>query len=238
MSDLFLNQKIFVALTYDSPASPSLPASSAENTTFPIGKYTLNVHLDSVATDCTSNATTWKCFPYHTYDESPSESAATFIWIISPSAPGSPTDLSISSTDDPFAPQFTNASLQLVDQGLQTERYQFNVSFDQMVAPLNNVHCFYDGTTLEGNLYTRLTQVFSNTSYTSTASSASPTSTPSSFVGGQRNWPYAVNITQFIRGGADVPNCYRMYNGTRVEQLTQGLKPQASTDVCSCHYQT
>ena len=107
-----------------------------------------------------------------------------------------------------------------------------------MVAPLDNVHCFYDGTTLEGDMYTKLTQVFSNTSYTNTASSASPTSTPSSYVGGQQNWPYAVNITQFIQGGADVPKCYRMNNGTQVEQLTQGLEPKASTDTCRCHYQT
>lgn len=86
-------------------------------------------------------------------------------------------------------------------------------------------------------MYTRLKQVFSDTVYTSTVSSATPTGTASSFVGGQQNWPNAVKVRQFIGGGADVPNCYRMQDGAQVEQLTQGLEPRASTDICNCLYQ-
>lgn len=203
-----------------------------------MGQYTLDTHLESVATNCTSNTTAWTCAPYHTYDESPSRSKVIFNWIISPSAPGSPNNLSISSIPNPFSIQFSGAALALVDQGLQTERYTFSIPVDKIVVPKEaiNAKCYYNGTTLEGELYTRLKQVSSDTSYTSTISSASPASTATPYSRGQKNWPYAVNITQFIGGGTEVPDCYRVQNGRQVERLAQGLEAKASTDTCSCLY--
>lgn len=193
-----------------------------------------------MSTNCTSNSTTWTCGPYHTYDNSPSQSKATFIWAISPSAPGSPTDFSISSSANPFAITFTNASLKLVDQNLITERYTFSAAADKVVVASDaaNVRCYYNGTTLNASMYTRLQQVYPDRSYSSTVSSAAPASTGGAYSGGQQLWPYAVELNQTIGGGAGVPDCYRFENGNPVERLTQGLKSEASDDVCSCIYKT
>ena len=162
------------------------------------------------------------------------------MWAISPSAPGSPTNLSISSTSTVFAINFTNASLELVDQNLMTERYTFSAAADKMVVPSDagNVHCYYNGTTLKASLYTRLKQIYRDTSYSSTVSSAAPASTGGAYSGGQQLWPYAVEFTQSIGGGAGVPDCYRFQDGNPVERLSRGLKTEASDEVCSCFYKT
>ena len=205
-----------------------------------MGSYALNPYLETVSTNCTSNATTWTCPPYHTYDDSPSQSQVTFDWIISAAAPGSPTNLSISSTPNPFSIQFTNASLELLDQNLQTERYHFTIPVDKIVIPIwaINVYCYYNGTTLDANMYTRLKQTFSDTSHTSTFSSASPASTAVSYSGGQRNWPYAVEFNQTIGGSRDVPDCYRMQDGNKAERITEDIQAQSANDICSCYYKT
>ena len=193
-----------------------------------------------MSTNCTSNSTTWTCPPYHTYDNSISQSKATFNWEISLSAPGSPTNLSISSSANPFAITFTNASLNLVDQSLITERYTFSAAVDKMVIPSDaaNVHCYYNGTTLNASMYTTLQQVHPDRSYPSTVSSAAPASTGDAYSGGQKLWPYAIELNQTIGGGAGVPDCYRFENGNAVERLTQGIKSEASDDICSCIYKT
>lgn len=226
---------------FGSPTASATPTSTpALGASFPVGFYAFNTFLKRASTDCTSNATTWTCAPYNTYDNSPSQSKATFYWNITTSTPGSPTNFSISSSDNPFAITFTNASLELVDTNLQSEHYHFKASDDKMVVPngASNVHCYYNGTTVEGNLYTRLKQVFSDVSYTSTVSSVAPASTGGAYSGGQQNWPYAIEFTQSIGGGTGVPDCYRMEDGTAVERLTQGLETKASNEVCSCYYKS
>ena len=87
-------------------------------------------------------------------------------------------------------------------------------------------------------MYTRLKQVYADTSYSSTVSSAGPASTGGAYSGGQQLWPYAIEITQSIGGGAGVPDCYRFEDGNPVEHLTQGLKAKASDDICSCFYKS
>ena len=193
-----------------------------------------------MSTNCTSNATTWTCLPYYTYDSSPSQSKAAFHWVISPSAPGSPTNLSISSSDDPFSHKFDNVSLELVDQDLPTERYTFNATVGKQVQPLNNVNCYFNATTLKASLYTRRKQVYSDTSYSSTVSSAAPVSTGGAYSGGQQLWPNAIEITFSIGGGVGVPDCYLLDHGNPVEHFTQGLglKTEAPDDVCSCFYKS
>lgn len=132
---------------------------------------------------------------------------------------------------------FANASLQLRDKGMQSERYHFTTPFKKVVTPPGamNQRCYYNESTLEADLYTRLKQVFPETSYTSTVPPrASQTAT--SFSGSQQLWPYAVEITVSQQGGPDVPDCHVLTNGVPGPRLTQGVEAKASTDLCSCFY--
>ena len=117
-----------------------------------------------------------------------------------------------------------------------TERYTFTTAHDKTVNPFINVACYFNGTTLKANMYTRLKQIYPDTSYSSTVSSAAPASTGGVYNGGQLIWPYAVELTQSIGGGTGVPDCYRLENGNPVEHLTQGLKTKGPDEVCSCFY--
>ena len=132
---------------------------------------------------------------------------------------------------------FANVSLQLLDTNLQTERYHFSTPFKKIVTPSEalNIRCNYNDSTLEGDLYTRLKQIYSDTSYSSTVPAA-PASTAISFSGGQQLWPYAAEITVSQKGGPDVPDCHQLTDGIPGPQLTQGIQTKASTDLCSCFY--
>ncbi|KAL8826117.1 MAG: hypothetical protein Q9191_003999 [Dirinaria sp. TL-2023a] len=164
--------------------------------------------------------------------DSPSRSGAAWNWIISPT---SPSQYTISSTHNIFNILFSNATLDLLDQNLQTERYHFSTPFQKVVIPQDalNVRCYYNDTILEGDLYTKLKQVYSDTTGTSTVAASTPTSTAVSFSGGQRLWPYAVEITVSHGGGSDVPDCHRVIDEEPGPRLTEGLQARASTDMCS-----
>jgi len=168
--------------------------------------------------------------------DSPSQSTATFDWIID-SSPSTASNYTISSTPNVFSIMFANVSLQLLDEHLQTERYHFRAPFKKVVIPQDalNVRCNYNDSMLEADLYTRLRQVFPDTSYSSTVP-ATPKSTATSFSGGQQLWPYAVEITIFQEGGPDVPDCHQLTDGVLGPRLTQGFQAKAATDLCSCFY--
>lgn len=223
---------------HTSPPAPSTtsPAqSSPVNAGFPAGNFTFNTVLETTSTNCTSNASDWTCPPYYTYSNSPSRSGAAWNWIISPT---SPSQYTISSTHNIFNILFSNATLDLLDQNLQTERYHFSTPFQKVVIPEDalNVRCYYNDTVLEGDLYTKLKQVYSDTSSTSTVAASTPTSTAVSFSGGQRLWPYAVEITVSHGGGSDIPDCHRVKDEEPGPRLTEGVQGRASTDMCSCFY--
>lgn len=222
-------------------ASPLTPAPGSH--AFPAGNFTFNTFLQTVSTNCTSNATTWTCAPYHTYANSPSESKATYDWIIDPSSSSSsPSNYTISSTANIFSITFANVPLELLDQNLPTERYHFRTPFQKVVIPPDalNVRCNYNDSTLEADLYTKLKQVYpkdDTSSYSrTTVPAASPQSTATSFSGGRQLWPYAVEITLSQEGGPDVPDCHRFTDGVLGPRLTQGIEAKAATDLCSCFY--
>lgn len=215
-----------------SPTATGTPGSHA----FPVGNYTLNTILENVSTDCTSNATAWSCAPYHTYADSPSQSEATWDWIINPS-PSSPSSFTISTTPNIFNIIFANVSLELLDENLLTERYHFSTPFQKVVTPSDalNVRCNYNSSTIEADLYTRLKQVTNGTSYTGTIPPL-PSNTATSSSGGDQMWPYAVEITLLQEGGPDVPDCHQLKNGVLGPRLTQGIQTKATTNTCSCSY--
>ncbi|KAI9837061.1 MAG: hypothetical protein M1819_000710 [Sarea resinae] len=226
-------------------SSTSVPFAIPSSQSFPVGSYAIRTYLATMTTNCTSNPSTWRCYPYSTYTSaSPSSSSAIYDWIISPSTTADATsqNYTMSSTANPFAPSFHDVPLTLLDGGLDTEHYAFSISMNKTVipsAPLTDDDsqsiCFYPETTLRGRLYTRQKPSTSNATTTSSSSTATPAavSAPQAF----QPWPYAAQVEQLSAGGASVPECYQASNGVAVGARLGNLSPEAADDSCSCVYQ-
>ena len=231
--------------------APPSPASSSPvavpNGPFPVGSYTLTTFLDTVSTNCTSNAATWRCYPYSTYSQSQTGAMATFNWVITATDPksSSPGNYSISSTNNPFALNFSNVPMQLLDLGLSSERYTFFVPMDKNVIPSTAITndnslatCYFNNATFRANLFTKMSKT-----YPLSSSASSTTATPSPSAGdgtsasqGFQPWPYAVRVEEFIGGGNDVPSCYKVVNGNIGDRINNGISPKGAENVCSCLY--
>lgn len=174
---------------------------------------------------------------------------AIFNWIITaavqPAATGA--NYTISSTDNPFALNFSNVSMQLLDRGLDTERYTFSLPMNKTVIPsvaITNDNsmatCFYNTTIFKADLYTRLAKSYppspAGTNSNSTAATSTGRGDGNSATAGFDPWPYAVRIEETIAGGADVPACYKTVNGNIGDRTTNGLGAKPPDDVCSCLY--
>jgi hypothetical protein len=194
-----------------------------------VGSYSFVSFLDTVQTNCTANPDTWTCYPYTTFNDDPNESMATFNWIItSPKA----NTFAISSTTNPYSISFTNTPLELLDEGLTTERYRFQLETNKPVSPSGSltsdnaaVNCFYNSTTLQAYLYTKMASSYPD------ASKGENSGNPTFPV-----WPFALRVEQIIGGGQDVPNCWTLNNGVPDQQITDGLQAQDAGQLCSCLY--
>ncbi|KAH7153160.1 hypothetical protein EDB81DRAFT_447944 [Dactylonectria macrodidyma] len=127
--------------------------SDSPDQSFPAGSFSFEVDLQETSTNCTSNTSTWRCYPYTTGD------SATFFWVITADSSSAYT---ISSTENPFAPSFTNRSLAVLDAGKPTERLRFFYSMSKEVVPSENLTsnnraatCTFDETRFEATLWTR-----------------------------------------------------------------------------------
>ena len=213
----------------DTPTSTASLSPSATPSNFPVGSYSIITFLDTVQTNCTANPSTWTCYPYTIYNTDANKAMATFNWIIASPSSGS---YEISSTTNPFSISFSNAPLDLLDSGLDTERYRFQVTQTKTVSPSSALtsdnsaaECFYNGTTFQAYLYTKMAKSYPDTSL------GEQSGNPSFPV-----WPFAVRVEQIIGGGQDVPNCYKLDNGVIGERITDGLDPQDQGSLCSCLY--
>ncbi|KAL8933037.1 MAG: hypothetical protein Q9216_006552 [Gyalolechia sp. 2 TL-2023] len=217
---------------HEAPAWPQSPESdtstSNSTTTFPAGSYTFTTYLDTVQTDCSSQAQDWSCFPYHTFAESPSQAMANFTWVITESEDG----FSISSTENPFSIVFDNTMMMLLDPGTDDERYQFNATLDKVTVPSIGVNCFFNDTILEGNLYTKKPQNYPSSTTTSSAATAPSSASGDDF----QPWPYAVDIRQSIGGGQSVPECFRIQANQKGDRIVDGISPRPASSMCSCEY--
>ncbi|MCJ1439338.1 hypothetical protein MMC27_008730 [Xylographa pallens] len=227
-----------IGLRNRSNGSSSVPPSSNPTSSptsdptgpFPIGSFSLNTCLDSISTNCTSTSATWRCYPYATYADSPSLALATFNWIIA----GSENSLTISSTDNPFAINFADVPLTVADKGTANERYLFSVPNNKVVIPSASITtdnsmatCQFNNTQLQASLFTRIPSSYpSNSSASSTGN----------ITGGFQPWPFAIQVSQSINGGVDVPACFEVINGNLGEPITNGLSAKSSQDFCSCVY--
>ena len=224
--------------TSSKPAPSPSASSSPQTGPFPAGSYTFTTFLSTVSTNCTSNPSSWNCQPSVTYSTDPSGSEAQFNWIISTtnSTPISSPNFTISSTNNPFSIDFTNTSLILMDAGQDTERYSFTTTVPKIVYPTTSlsIKCFYNQTQFSGNLYTKKPKTAPSgaaaASSTSTASAAA--STGDAFA----EWNFAVEATQSIGGGVDVPDCYQYNNGQTGARVTQGYEERDAGQFCSCAY--
>jgi len=205
----------------------SAPASTNVPNNFPVGTYSFSTFLDTVTTDCTPDASTWTCFPYTIYNDDKVKALTTFNWIIKEgSSKGS---FVISSEQNPFAINFENAAMKIVDKGGDNERYQFQVTMDKTVVPSGPISedgaaatCVYNDTTMTGYLYTKRAKNY-------------PSSSDNTGNATYQAWPYAVRVEQTAGGGQDVPECFRTTNGNLGDRIGNTTATDPTT-LCSCLY--
>ncbi|CAJ2500244.1 Uu.00g030970.m01.CDS01 [Anthostomella pinea] len=184
---------------------------------FPAGSYAFTAALSNTSTACTSNPATFRCYPYTTYNSTSSfaDASTTFFWTIVETAQDVYT---ISSTANPFAPQFTNVSLALLDGGLSSERLSFTTPLgDAAVVPTGPIvegsnevtTCYYNDTVLSTMIWTRRGAQFGGYATTTGGNRGGD---------GSKNfdaWPYAVQVARTAAPGSGVPDC-RNADGERV----------------------
>ena len=115
-----------------------------------------------------------------------------------------------------------------MDAGSDEERFVFSAAgLEQTTYPDIGVQCYFNDTTLQGELYTKKPRTYPQ----------GATSTPPDSGQAFNVWPYAVTATQTTTGGADVPECYHMTaTGARGDRITDGYAPKSANDVCGCRY--
>jgi len=239
------HQKSSASSSAASETDPSSAPSSAAPLGFPIGTYSLNTALRSVQTNCTSNPSTWRCFPYSIYSNgSSSDSSLTsFNWVIantsatyvtnsslpSTNALGISANLSVSTSNNPFSISFNNQPLVYLNDNARP-RFQFNYTMSQQTIPTTALTsdnsasiCKYNDTLLTGTLYLSDSLIPDYPAANSTA-------------GSYQTWPFAVKVEQVANGGENVPACYKTNNGVPGEMITGSLTQEPSSAQCLCDY--
>ncbi|KAG6013154.1 hypothetical protein E4U43_007470 [Claviceps pusilla] len=120
---------------------------------FPSGSFLFKTSLQKIEAGCTSRNTTWTCGPMQPGD------ASVFYWDIMQLNRYTYT---ITSTGNPFAPDFRNVSMKIRDYNKPTERLEFSLSMNKTVIPSDAgsptnraAKCTYVDTTFQATLYTR-----------------------------------------------------------------------------------
>ena len=196
---------------------------------FPTGFYSIAMYLTVATANCTSNPVTWRCFPYTTYDQSAPMSLVTFFWNITHHAGN---DTFAISSSNPFSINFVNVPLTLLDRDTDNERYYFSLSLTQAIIPSSSISqdnvmatCDFESTLVMGNLYTRRN------------ATSQSVSAPKNATRDWKQWQHAVEISQQVGGGGNIPTCYRTINGVRGDRVVSGLQPKTNSDMCQCSYQ-
>jgi hypothetical protein len=220
---------------------------------FPLGEYSLVTALKAVYTNCTSNPSTWNCYPYNIYNGSDTSvnpnTLATFNWQITNSTnmyasnetgittseEGIPSNLSISSTDNPFELSFSAQNLTYINikDNSSSARYTFNFEMSKAVIPSTSLlssgaaaKCFYNSTILSGTLYLSAPASYPN--------ATTANNTPG--VGGYTTWPFAIEISEQSPGGQDIPACYQLVNGNVGNKILTAVTPEPESQTCVCEY--
>jgi hypothetical protein len=212
----------------------------------PLGQYSFSTNLRAQQTNCSSSPATWRCYPYTVFDSSnPSteaSSSSTFDWIIrnvsatyatstTPNTPtsGVPANLTISSTNNPFALAFSDQQLTyFADTNATSPRLTFAFALPKTVVPISALtsdnaatQCYFNSTVLSGTIYLA----------GSVGSSANSTASSS-----YQEWPYPVEIIQNSPGGEGTPDCYETVDGQLGARVVEGLEPKGEGYECRCEY--
>ncbi|KAK2014974.1 hypothetical protein LZ32DRAFT_690145 [Colletotrichum eremochloae] len=207
---------------------PAVSADASNGTNlFPSGSFAFNTALLEANTGCTSDSSTWRCFPNQTYSQSPNASVATFFWTIS--QPNSYIyQISSSLSSNPFSPQFTNETMTLVDGNSLDERLVFNFSLPKNEVPSDHVAqdsraatCIFTDTAFRATLWTR------RNATTALAQSGGTTATADSADGNVSwgVWPGQIEIEQLKKGG---PECK--------DSAGNVISIAAGSSQCNCLY--
>ncbi|KAG5981922.1 hypothetical protein E4U55_002541 [Claviceps digitariae] len=120
---------------------------------FPAGSFLFKTSLQKTEAGCTSKNTTWTCGTGR-----PGESSV-FYWDI---LQLNQYTYTITSTDNPFGPDFQNVSMKIRDYNQPTERFEFSFLMNKTVTPSDAgsptnraAKCTYIDTTFQATLYTR-----------------------------------------------------------------------------------
>ncbi|KAK5678660.1 hypothetical protein LTS10_009104 [Elasticomyces elasticus] len=187
---------------------------------FPLGEYSFITALHAVETNSTFN---WIV----------SNTSATYA--TNETSGDAPSNLTISSTNNPFSITFSNQSLVYMpgsSNNASTARYDFSFTQQKSVIPSSSILssgaaaiCYYNATTFTGTLYLDVTSTFPG------ADVADATG-----IGGYTPWPYAVEITQTSGGGDGVPDCYQSVNGGVGQRILTATTPEPEDSECRCEY--
>ena len=238
----------------DATYTEQQPDGSTPTQQLPLGQYSFATSLRTQQTNCTSNPVTWRCYPYTVLDLSnPSTnttSQSTFNWIIrndsaiyatkdTPPTPpaGIPANLTLSSTNNPFALTFTNQSLTYhssAEGNASPPMLTFAFALAKTVVPTSAIapdnaatQCFFNSTILSGKIYLAAS---------SSSSSQTPSTDSAANAASLEHWPYGVEVLQSSAGGEGTPDCYKTVNGGLGERVTEGLEPVAEGERCLCEY--
>jgi hypothetical protein len=126
---------------------------------------------------------------------------------------------------------FAAAPLSIVGAGTPGEMYKFQITMNKrdMVDNIQTTDrstggatCFYNGTTFQGYLYTRMTKTY-------------PREDQSLPVDANIVWPFAARLEEVVGGGANTPNCWTEDPGGLLgANITTGLTAMPQGNLCSC----
>ncbi|KAJ5037193.1 uncharacterized protein L3040_007373 [Drepanopeziza brunnea f. sp. 'multigermtubi'] len=176
---------------------------------FPSRLYRFDTYLSTTTTNCTSNPATWRCYPYFTYSQSPSQATAIFDWIIIP-VPNTHNNYTISSTANPFSISFANAPLILKDAAADNEHYSFQTRMRKTTTPVRQLgsenvaaKCIFNSTIFQGTLCTKMAKTYKAKNETDGMETQNDENDGSIF----KMWPYAVKVELIAAAGSGTPTC-------------------------------
>ncbi|KJZ77532.1 hypothetical protein HIM_03256 [Hirsutella minnesotensis 3608] len=180
---------------------------------FPAGSFAVKPRLTKTSTDCTSQASSWRCEPLR------KGASILMYWEIQFLGPSA---YAISARDNALTPAFSNISLALVDEHKPNERFIFSLPMNKVVTPSDAssptsraAKCLYPNVIVQAVLYTRRKggQTVSKK--------------------GQRvrnsTWPGNIEVLQFMNSTIGQPTCEDK-NGVVIADV------QAGQGTCECLY--
>lgn len=203
------------------------PSSGVNTDQFPIGTFAIQTYLASAQTNCTSNPSTWRCYPYNTYSQSTTNSFNTLQWRIT-SPTNSTLNLQISNTNPTFSYPFTNVPLILSNTNdVRLSAFTFDFTYRKQVVPNADItgdnsatRCYYNDTAVTVRLY----NTDDGAGGVVLGAPAGQTTATSGTA-----WPYAIEYQETSPIG---PECFRYANGQEGDRVDV----PAGSGGCACDY--